>query len=320
MLNQILSVESYDRDNNKSNKKQNIKNNNPRGPIEINKIVKFFSIVIIIFGILMAGTGSYSMYKNSQQELAKVKPTIHVEEIAQAALLLKVTHNKPLAKVNYKWNDGDATEIECTGKKEISQEIEIPKGKNILEVYANDINGQEVKFKQQYKLDANIDVKFENDENDGNYTKITVTGEEELSYLTYRWDEEEETRVDINDTKIEQKIETPKGLHTLTVIVVDINNQTITKTQDVQGVTRPNLEVTTDGSSNFIIKASDEQGLKRIELIIDETKKYKADLTGRKEFEYKVPLKEGENKIQVTIYNENDISETSKKKVTKPAQ
>lgn len=312
-MNQILSVENYDRGNNN----QKTKNRNPHGPVEIHKIVRFFSIVIIVFGILMAGTGSYSMYKSGQQELANVKPTIHIEEIAQAALLLRITHNKSLAKVTYSWNNGEIIEIETMGKKEISQEIEIPKGKNVLSVYASDINGQEVTFEQQYKLDANIDIRFEND---GNLTKVTVTGEEELSYLTYRWDEEEETKVEINDTKIEQKIETPKGLHTLTVIVVDANNQTITQQQDVQGVTKPNLEVTTDGSSNFIIKASDEQGLKRIELIIDETKKYKADLTGRNEFEYKVPLKEGENKIQVTVYNIEDISETSKKKVTKPAQ
>ena len=314
MLNQILSVERYDKDN---NKKQKVRNTNPKGPIEINKVVKFFSIVIILFGILIVGTGSYSMYKKSQQETANVKPTIHVEEIAQAAILLRINHNKQLSKVTYKWNNGSDIEIECEGKKEISQEIEIPKGKNVLSVYVSDISGQEVKFEKQYKLDANINIKFENE---GKYTKVIVTGEEELAYLTYRWDDQEETRVEINNTEIEQKIETPMGLHELTVIVVDTNNQTVTETKNVQGVMKPNIEVTTDGSSNFIVKATDEKGLKRIEIILNETKKYKSDLDGQKEVEYKIPIKEGQNKIQVTAYNLDDISEVSKKKVTKQVQ
>ena len=308
LLNQILSVE-----NNKGKDKK-VKSS---GPIAINSILKFFSIALIIFGIFMIGTGSYSMYKNSQEDVSKVKPTIYVEEISETELLLKVSHSKSLSKITYNWNSEQIIEIECNGEKEITQEIEIPKGTNILNIYASDINGQEVRYERQYSLKANIDI---NIEVEGNNLKVTATGQDELAYMTYRWDDEEETKVDINDTKIEQKIEIPKGLHTLTVIVVDKNNQTETKEQEVKGVTKPKLEVTTDGSANFIIRASDEQGLKRIELIIDETKKYKADLTGRTEFEYKVPLKEGENKLEVTIYNENDISETSKKKVTKPAQ
>ena len=81
--------------------------------------------------------------------------------------------------------------------------------------------------------------------------------------MTYRWDEDEETKIDINDTSIETSIEIPKGLHTLTLIAVDENNKSETIEQEVNGVTRPNLLVTTDGSSNFIIKASDEQGIKK---------------------------------------------------------
>ena len=311
-MNQILSVES-----NNYSKNKKTKNRGPKEPIAIKSIVKFFAISIIIFGMFMVGTGSYSMYKSSQEQMAKVKPTIHVEEIAQAALLLKVSHNKALSRITYSWNNSEPIEVECNGEKQISQEIEIPKGTNILTIYAKDKSGQEVRYERQYDLKSNIDI---NIEAEGNNIKVTVSGEEELSYMTYRWDEEEETKIDINDTKTEQKIEIPVGLHTLTVIVVDKSNNTETATQEVQGVKKPNLTVTTDGSANFIIKASDEQGLKRIELIVDETKKYKADLTGKTEFEYKLPLKEGENKLEVTVYNVNDMSEKSKKKVTKPAQ
>ena len=34
------------------------------------------------------------------------------------------------------------------------------------------------------------------------------------------------------------------------------------------------------------------------------------NLDGRKELEYKYPLHDGENKLEVTVYNENDLTET----------
>ena len=140
--------------------------------------------------------------------------------------------------------------------------------------------------------------------------------------MTYRWDEEEETKVDINNSQIEQTIEIPKGLHTLTVIVVDQNNKTEKKEQEVKGVTKPKLEVTTDGLA-FFIKASDEQGLTKVEFIINETQKFRLDLKAelsleeRKQFEYQYPLQDGENKLEITVYNESDVTETFKARFNK---
>ena len=147
--------------------------------------------------------------------------------------------------------------------------------------------------------------------------KVSITGKDELSYFTYRWDDEEETKIEINDTSIEETIDIPKGLHTLTVIAVDINNTTETKEQDIQGVTRPKLEVTTDGGDNFIIRATDEEGLQKVEFIINEDEKYMLNLDGRTELEYAYPLHDGENKLEVTVYNVNDISETSRVRLNK---
>lgn len=314
-MNQILSVDN--------NKKEKVRNNKTRnnGPIEIKSIIRFFSIAILIFGIFMISTGSYSMYKDSTKVVGETKPVIYVEQTSNTEILLKISHDKELAKVTYNWNEDEQTEVQLYGKKEVETIIEIPSGTNTLNVFASDINGQEIEYKKEYTVegDINIDIKAE-----GNNIKVTVDGKEELKYMTYRWDEEEETKVDINDTHFEETIETPKGLHTLTVIVVDKNNKTETKEREVNGVTRPKLEVTTDGSSNFIIKASDEQGITKVEFIINETEKYRIDLTkvypsveDRKEFEYSYPLHDGENKLEVTVYNENDITETFKALVRK---
>ena len=309
-MNQILSVEDTKKKNKKS-KKQKMPRNS--GPVAIESILKFFAIAILIFGIFMIGSGSYSMYTNSQEDTANVKPTIQVEE-SETEITLRVSHSKALSKVTYKWNNDQETEIQTNGRREVSQVIEIPTGDNTLTIYAQDENGQETTYQKAYSLEGDITIDFALD---GNNIKVTANGKNELSYLTYRWDEEEETRVDINNTQIEQSIEIPMGQHTLTVIAVDINNTTETKTQEVRGVKKPNLEITTDGSSNFIIRVSDEEGLKRLEFTVNDTDKYKLELSGRTELEYQWPIQDGENILDVTVYNEDDVTETMRVRVNK---
>lgn len=315
ILNQILSVETPKKE--KKKKKEKVRNN---GPIEISSILRFFAVSLLIFGVFMIGTGSYSMYKESKNENTSNKPTIYVEEISETEIKLQITHDKALSKVTYCWNNEEQTEIEANGKKKVEQTIEIPTGDNILHVYATDINGQESEYSANYTIQGDINVDLEVD---GNNIKILAEGKNELSYMTYRWDDEEEERIEINSMQTEQTVEIPKGLHKLTVIVVDINNKTETKEQEIKGVTKPKLEVTTDGSANFIIKASDEEGIKRVEFIINETESYSLDLDKvysleeRKVFEYAYPLHDGENRLEVRVYNESDVSEIAKVLVRK---
>ena len=303
-MNQILSVENTKKEKQKRN----------RGPADIESILKFFSIALIVFGIFMVGSGSYSMYKDSQTQTASNKPTISVATLTEGQVTLIIEHSRTLSKVTYKWNDEEEIPIDCNGKRKVEQTIEIPTGTNTLSVYAEDVNGRISTYQKSYTIQGDISIEFSVD---GNNIKITTEGKEELAYLTYRWDEEEETRVDINDVRNETTVEIPKGQHTLTVIAVDINNKTQTEKQEVKGVTKPNLEVTTDGSSNFVIKASDEEGLTRLELIRNETEKYFLNLEGRTELEYNFPIIEGENKLEVIVYNESDVTQTVKVKVTK---
>lgn len=313
-MNQILSVDNSKRGNAKKYKTRG------NGPIEINSISKFFAIAILMFGIFIISSGSYSMYKESSKEIVNNKPVIHVEQTEETEILLKVTHEKALSKISYEWNDEGATQVPCSGRKEVETKIEVPTGINILTVQASDIDGQEIEYTKVYTIEADINI---NIEPEGNNLKITANGKNQLQYMTYRWDDEDEETKVIEGKQAEQIVEIPKGLHTLTVIVVDENNKTETEVQEVNGITKPKLEVTTDGSSNFIIRTSDEQGIKKIEFIINEEEKYRLDLEGeltleeRKEFEYAYPLHDGENKIEVTVYNESDVSETFRALVNK---
>lgn len=313
-LNQILSVESP--------KKEKKNKTRTSGPIEIDKILRFFSIAILIFGVFMIGTGSYAMYQNSKNETASSKPTIDIKDTSATEITLQVTHNKNLSKVTYQWNNEEEIKIDCTGKKKVEEKIEIPTGDNILNVYATDINGQESNFQKRYMIQGDINIEIK-ETGDRKNIEIIAEGKEQLAYMTYRWDDGEETKIDLDSMQTEQLIKPEKGVHTLTVIVVDINNKTETKVQEVKGVTSPKVEVTTDGADNFIIKASDEEGIKKVEFIINETEKNVLNLDKvfsieeRKEFEYAYPLHDGENKLEIRVYNESDVCEIAKVLVNK---
>ena len=322
-MNQILSVQPPKPNKPKKEKRQKMRNNTGGGTIEVEKIVRFFAIILIVFGIIMIGSGSYSMYQNSQTGNTEAKPTISVQETSDTQLEIEVSHSTPLQRVTYNWNGQDPVELNASGKKSVTQTIEIPTGENTLNIYAVDQEGKETNYSRLYTREGDIDINFEVD---GSNLKVTATGKNQLSYMTYRWDEEEEQRVDINDMSTEQSIEIPMGQHTLTVSVVDINNTTETKEQEVKGVTKPTLEVTTDWSANFVIRASDDEGLTKIEVRIDEDDNQKYvfnldqiySLDQRKQFEYnKFALHDGENKIEVTVYNESGVSETARVLVNK---
>ena len=83
-MNQILST-SIPMDN---KKKQTNKTHNP---IEIEKILKFFGIVILIFGIFLIGIGVYKITQNQvQQKAENTEPTISIENKTENTILLKI--------------------------------------------------------------------------------------------------------------------------------------------------------------------------------------------------------------------------------------
>ncbi len=306
-MNQILST-SMPIDK-KKNKKNKYKNNNP---IAIESILKFFGIAILVFGVFMVGTGTYAIYRNqSEREEQSIEPTISIENKTDTSILLKIIHQKNIDKVEYGWNDEEKTVANGNNGKYFEKEINIPSGTNTLHVLVQDEDGKQITYEKQYEIKSNI-----NFEVSGNKIKITYTGDNLVSYMTYRWDDGEEQTIEINDTSIEEEIEAIKGLHTLTVIVVDENNNTDTKVQRINGVSKPKLEIDFDDEiKHFVIKTSDDEKLSKIEIRLnqDENQKYEINLEDMdlKELEYTLPmeLQMGDNVLEVTVYNSNGVTE-----------
>lgn len=290
-MNQILSTSNSDK-----NKKS--------GPIEIHTVVTFFSIILIVFGIIMISTASYAIYKKSvDKNNIPTKPSITEEQKDNKTILLKVTHDKAIDKIEYHWNNQATKTITGNGRKYIEQEIEIPGGTNTLYVSATDIEGQEISNEQTYETEDIIKMEINNGK-----VKVTAELETEISYMTYRWDENQEEKIDINATTVDQEIEIPMGEHTLTIILVDKNNETITKEQKVKGVVKPEIQVKLDDNKeNFLITITDDSGLDRVEFVINgENKTIKAK-EEQKELKIKLPLKDGRNIVEITAYNLDGI-------------
>lgn len=289
-----------------------------RGPVEIETVVKFFVVALIVFGVFMIGTGSYAIYKENVEKSARpTQPIIEEERKSDTSILLRIRHDKAIDRIEYGWNDEGQQMIMGNGRKYVEQEITIPGGINTLYVKAIDIDGQERSYEKEYETEDIISFEVV-----GSKLKILAENGKEISYLTYRWDEGSEEKIDINDTKVEQEIDIPKGQHTLTVVLVDIDNKTIMKEQEVKGITKPKIVLSVDdvqNPENFVIEASDEVGLDKITFIIneDENKKYRIKAEGKKELRYEFPLEPGENKIIVTAYNIDGATDETRGRVVK---
>ena len=307
-MNQILST-SMPMDNKK--KKEKKVNTNP---VAIKSILKFFAIAMLIFGIFTIGTGAYAVFKNqSEQQEQNLEPSISIEDKDEETILLKVVHKKNIAKLEYRWNDEESTVVNGNNGKYIEKQIKVPSGKNTLHVLVVDEDGKEIPYEKQYERESKI-----NFEVSGNKIKITYEGDKKVSYMTYRWDEEEEKTIQINDTKIDQEIDAIKGLHTLTVIVVDEDNNTDTKVQKINGVSKPKITVAVDDAKqHFVIKASDDEKITTIvfRLNQDDNQYYTLNIADMNynDIQNVLPmeLQSGENTIEVTIKNASGVTEES---------
>ena len=281
------------------------------GPADIKTVVKVFAIVMIIFGVFMIGTGSYAIYKDNESKNSEVtKPTITETQKDEKTVLVSVAHDKAIDRIEYKWNDGEVQTVTGNGRRNIEIEVEIPGGTNTLTVRAIDVNGQEISTDIDYTAEDIINLTVS-----GNKLKITAENETEISYMTYRWDEEEEQKIDINSTTVDQEIDIPMGEHNLTVILVDINNETITKEQKVKGVTKPVIEIGADeAKENYLVTITDETGLDKVEVTLrGETKTVTVE-DNATEVKYRFPLIENdENILEITAYNVDGIASDTRK-------
>ena len=159
-------------------------------------------------------------------------------------------------------------------------------------------------------VQSNINIKFSSVA-DG--VKLNVTSTLEIKTIEYWWDEETPTIIETEGTEHEVVVQTKQGTHTLNVKVTDINEHEETKEQLVIGDVEPELTIGTDGISNYVVKAKDDEQLTKIVIKVNDQVE-EIELND-KTFEKAVPIPIGDSIIDVTVYNLNGLSVNKKAQI-----
>ncbi len=282
--------------------------NKKNGPVEINKIVLFFAIAIIILGVILVGQGLYAMItgtkEKSESKVENVVPDVNIQR-TEENILINITHTKSIATVTYHWNNEADQTIETNNRLSISEEISLPFGNNTLYLTVIDKDGNESNYVKEYVLDGDGKPVIELLVTKENKIRIKVQDTKGLQYIRYTWNNGNYVTVQANieDLKlIDELVEIPLGQNTLRVEAVNTDNMITTKELEVKGVRRPKLMVRQEGNA-LVIQAEDEVAMKVIYFTLN-GQNYQMNCEGRKVVLHKQELKQGENKIDITAENE----------------
>lgn len=299
--------------------------NDEKGAVskEIKPIVKFFAIVIIVFALILIGSGAYKLYKKSTQDIAYIKPVLNYEQNG-SSIALSFKSEIGINKIEYHWNDGSTTTVKGAAKKDIDFEIEIPQGDNTLNINVIDVDGNKTKFDSipiSFIVETEEEVDTTKPEvsivNTVGKITVTATDETEIDYITYRWENEEEVKVESteeNQKSITQVIEVEKGTKKLVITAVDKTGNKETIMKNIVGSNGPQIKVTIV-DNNFVVKVTADYKITKIQYTINDVERTVEGITdGSKEFEFKVPLEDGVNYLKINAYEEDLMSEYKCKK------
>ncbi len=303
-MNQILMVED------KSKKTKNKTKTSSSGPIEIKNIVRFFAIVLIIFGISFIGQGSYAIYKESKGRNTKDMPVVSMHRENDTIIITANSINK-IMKFKYSWDNAEETVIPIESNY-MEEQITLLNQNNTIHLTIEDETGRAIKYIKQIEVEG-IDmtkptINIEK-QNNGN-VKISATDETEMAYITYQINDGEEIRID--KSEIEDKTLNyiltfdNRGENNLLVTAVDTSGNIETMEEKIVVSETPKVQMS-QNKNILTLQINDDAGIKKVEINLN-GQIYAQDNMNQKEIILNnIPLKEGTNIIKITITNVEDL-------------
>lgn len=305
--------------------------------VQLKKVIKFFSVFIIFFGIILATEGAFGYYQNKNKNvIIGETPNISIKRNNDITIL-NITSKIGVHKIIYSWNDGIETTMEKSGEKELEVEIPTTLGTNDLNIKIVDSNGNTITYdsvKIAYDgaqdTNENWEEAVKNDKTKPTLTvesvkgRIVITAKDDvkMSYVTYSWNGEEENKVTgLSDdeksltTEIDSR-SVKKGTNKLVVKAYDKAGNVETVEKEVQGANGSEIQVNQE-DDNIVVKVKNDINITKIIYTFNGEEKT-IDNINKNEYEFKLPLKDGENKISISAYADSlksDYENTFTKKV-----
>lgn len=306
-MNQILAVE------NKKKEKVKTKKIRTGRPIEIKGIVMFFAVIIMVFGLTLAGQGSYALYKDIDDRKPENIPYVTIGRVNDKAIV-QISSNIEISKLVYSWNNGEESAIPI-GSTNAREEITLLGYDSVLNLTIEDMNGKRVKFQKQYLL-TGVDITkpvVEIETKDGNdKMKIVAKDETGIAYITYQWKDGEPVTVNADQqgqTEMIVQVPLTVGLKKIKIIAVDTNGNIEEIEKEITTSTsRPKMTLRRN-KQKISIEIEDKDGIKSIKANLN-GEEYEITNVNRKKVKVGyLYLREGNNTISVEVTNVNDYTE-----------
>lgn len=306
-MNQILAVE------NKKKEKVKTKKIRTGRPIEIKGIVMFFAVIIMVFGLTLAGQCSYALYKDIDDRKPENIPYVTIGRVNDKAIV-QISSNIEISKLVYSWNNGEESAIPI-GSTNAREEITLLGYDSVLNLTIEDMNGKRVKFQKQYLL-TGVDITkpvVEIETKDGNdKMKIVAKDETGIAYITYQWEDGEPVTVNADQqgqTEMIVQVPLTVGLKKIKIIAVDTNGNIEEIEREITTSTsRPKMTLRRN-KQKISIEIEDKDGIKSIKANLN-GEEYEITNVNRKKVKVGyLYLREGNNTISVEVTNVNDYTE-----------
>lgn len=269
-MNQILSTENNNKEKAPKNKSE---------LLDMRKIIIIFSVLLIVFALVIIVAKIYGNIKQNEQESPTAilnKPTIEIENVENICTLT-VTYDEGLEKVTYWWNDEYAIERNMNGSTTpFITQIVIPQGdSNTLHVEATGIDGSSNQIEQTFGEGSGVDT--EKPEISWYYQSgkidIIAKSDKGIKNLTYYWEGEEPQTVsatETNQNELSITIDAKRGTNKIYIIATDIENNTQEKEVTIQGIYEPEINFYIENPRTLRISINHDMGFKKVIIKIND--------------------------------------------------
>ena len=289
--------------------------------IQLKKVIRFFSIFIILFALILIIEGSFGFYRNKNKKvIIKETPNINIQR-DKGTTILNITSNIGVQKVIYSWNDGIEDSVEEGGKNNVEVKIPTTIGTNDLNIKIIDSNGNtivynpvKISYEENQEENVNWEEAIKTDKTKPKVSiesvkgkiVITATDDVKMSYVTYSWNGEEENKItglsedektlttEIDSTNVK------KGANKLIVKAYDKAGNVETVEKEVQGANGSEIKVNQE-NGELVVNVKNDINITKIEYNFNGEEKT-IDNINQKEYTFKLHMKDVENKISISAY------------------